>query len=99
MNNPVWAKIVKNAWKYKRSSAFDHVGERGSIKLDNYKVIESKEWRDYLKENDLEMAEEIRVKTNRGLVVGTDRFIKGLEKRLNRSLKCLCQGRSKKEGR
>ena len=98
-NNPIRAKIVKNAWEYKWSSASDHAGsrERGPIKLVNYKAIKLKDWRDYLKEDDPDMVDEMRLKTNRGLVVGTDRFIKTLEKKLGRSLKCLRQGRPEKE--
>ncbi|MCK4810049.1 MAG: hypothetical protein KAS99_03815 [Candidatus Omnitrophica bacterium] len=42
------------------------------------------------------MIDEIRLKTNRGLVVGTDEFVKALEKKLNRSLKCLCRRRPEK---
>ena len=53
-------------------------------------------WRDYLKENDPEMIDEIRLKTNRRLMVGTDKFVKALEKKLNRSLKYLPQGRPEK---
>ena len=40
--------------------------------------------------------EEIKLKTNGGLVVGKDKFIKDLENILNRSLKCLKWGRPKK---
>ena len=98
-NNPVRANIVKNAWGYRWSSATDHVGDRekGPIKLDSYKALEFKEWRNYLKENDPDMIDEIRLKTNRGLVVGTDSFVKALEKGLNRSLKCLSQSRPNKK--
>jgi len=98
-NNPVRAKIVKDAWKYKWSSASDHVEsrEKGPIKLANYKTIKGEEWRNYLKENDPEMIDEIRLKTNRGLAIGTEKFIKGLEERLERSLNCLRQGRPKKK--
>ena len=98
-NNPVRAKIVKSAWEYKWSSASDHTGNRknGVIKLTNYKGIKFKEWCDYLKENDPDMMGEIRLKTNRGLVVGVDKYVKALEKKLNRSLKCVRQGRPRKE--
>ncbi len=98
-NNPVRAKIVKNAWEYKWSSASDHTGNRknGVIKLTNYEGIEFKEWCDYLKENDPDMIGEIRLKTSRGLVVGVDKYVKALEKKLNRSLKCVRQGRPRKE--
>ena len=99
-NNPVRAKIVKNAWEYEWSSAKDHIGCRNNkplIKLGKYKTIEEKEWKDYLREDDPEMAADIRLKTNRGLVVGTDKFIKKIERTLNRSLKCLKQGRPRKD--
>ena len=38
------------------------------------------------------MLDDIQLKTNRGLDVGTDSFINKLEKLLNRSLKCAKQG-------
>jgi nitrogen regulatory protein PII-like uncharacterized protein len=67
------------------------------IQLSRYKTIEEKEWKDYLREDDPEMTEDIRLKTNIGLVVGTDKFIKKLERTLNRSLKYLKQGRPRKD--
>jgi len=87
----VRAKIVKNAWEYEWSSALDHTGNRknGLIKLASYGGIKIKVWRNYLKENDPEMVDEIRLKTNRGLVVGKDKFVKTLESKLDRSLKCV----------
>jgi len=42
------------------------------------------------------MLDDIQLKTNRGLDVGTDSFINKLEKLLNRSLKCAKQGRPAK---
>ncbi len=98
-NNPVREKKVKNAWEYKWSSAPDHAGNRkkAPIKLTNYEAVKPEEWKSYLKENDPEMVNEIRLKTKRGLVIGADKFIKSLEKKLNRSLKCLGQGRPKKK--
>ncbi len=96
-NNPVRAKIVKKAWEYKWSSAPDHIGKRKKplIKLKAIRYIDN--WKEYLQENDPELTKDIRIKTNRGLVVGTDKFIKKLEKRLNRSLECLSQGRPRKD--
>ncbi|MBU0693761.1 MAG: transposase [Candidatus Omnitrophica bacterium] len=98
-NNPVRIKKVRDAWEYEWSSASDHVGnrEKGPIKLTNYETMTFKEWRDYLKENDRDIVDEIRLKTNRGLAVGTDKFVKALEKTLNRSLKYSRQGRPAKE--
>ena len=57
-NNPVCAKIAKDAWGHEWSSASEHIGDR-----------------------------------EKGLVVGTDKFVKALEKKINRSLKYLPQGR------
>ena len=51
-----------------------------------------------LKESDIEMVNDIKLKTDRGLVVGTNRFVSKLEKILSRSLKCLNQGRPRKDG-
>ncbi len=98
-NNPVRAKITKEAWEYKWSSAADHLGERPNqlINLTKYNTVDEKEWKEYLKETDPDMDKEIRLKTERGLVIGTDKFIKKLEGALNRSLQCLKQGRPKRE--
>ena len=101
-NNPVRAKIVKKAYNYTWSSALDHIAQREKplIKLTRYKWIKNgNDWKEYLKEEDREITNDIRLKTNRGLVVGTDKFIKRLERTLNRSLKCLSQGRPRKENR
>ncbi len=98
-NNPVRAKITRKAWEYEWSSAKEHVedGRKPLINISKYKNIKSgREWKEYLAETDCEMAEEIRLKTNRGLAVGTDKFIETLEGKLNRSLKCVRQGRPRK---
>lgn len=99
--NPIRAKIVKQPWDYEYSSARDHLQQREGeplIKLNlKYQPIPLNEWKEYLQEDDFDMCNEIRLKTTRGLVVGTQSFIKTLEKRLKRSLKCLNQGRPKKE--
>ncbi|MCK5492853.1 MAG: transposase [Candidatus Omnitrophica bacterium] len=97
-NNSVCAKIVKESGEYEWSSGKDHLGlrEKPLIKLKALRGINKTEWKEYLKENDVNINEEIKLKTSRGLVVGTDKFIKDLENRLNRSLKCLKWGRPKK---
>jgi len=95
-NNPVRAKIVKRAWAYEWSSAKDHIGERGKVLIKLKTIKDQKDWKEYLTEDDIEMAQDIRLKTDRGLVVGTDEFIKQLEGKLKRSLKCLKQGRPRK---
>jgi len=95
-NNPVRAKIVKRAWDHKWSSASDHAGEREKPLIKLKDIRDRKGWKEYLQENDPEMTKDMRVKTNRGLVVGTDKFVKKLEKLLKRSLQCLDQGRPRK---
>ena len=98
-NNPLRAKIVKCAWDYEYSSAKEHAKERDKplIKLTEHKNIKyGKQWREYLREDDSQMTQEIRLKTSRGLVIGSDSFLSKLEKLLNRSLKCLRQGRPRK---
>jgi hypothetical protein len=92
--------MVKNAWDYEYSSAKDHVKGRNYplINLVIHKgVEEGRPWQEYLQEDDPCMTEEIRLKTNRGLVIGTNKFITRLEKLLNRSLDCVKQGRPRKD--
>ena len=100
-NNPVRAKIEKQAWEYYWSSAKDHVKHRSNplIRLVKKKGMKyGEEWQEYLQEDDTKMTGEIRVKTDRGLAVGSDKFIRKLEGVINRSLECVKQGRPKKNG-
>lgn len=97
--NPVRAKIVKKAWDYPWSSAKMHIGEDQNPRItlsSRFEMMDEKSWRGYLHEEDEEINKEIRLKTLRGLVVGTQEFISRLEERLNCSLKCLSQGRPKR---
>ena len=57
------------------------------------------EWKRFLRAEDKEMCAEMRVKTGRGLVVGSERFKKTVARRLHRSLECLPPGRPKKSGK
>ncbi len=99
--NPIRANITNNAWDYIWSSAPAHVGMRtGKLivlkkKFDMY----AEEWKTYLCEEDNAMVDEIRLKTKRGLVGGSEAFIKNAEKILKRSLKCLNPGRPREESR
>jgi putative transposase len=97
-NNPVRTKLVDKAWEYNFSSAKDHTEGRDKplIRLKPHSGINcGAQWKEYLQEKDIEMTKDIRIKTSKGLVVGTDRFIKQLEGTLKRSLKCVAQGRPK----
>lgn len=45
------------------------------------------------------MLNDLRIKTQRGLALGSESFIQRLEKKLDRSLACLNPGRPRKEAR
>ena len=98
--NPVRAKIVNNTLDYEWSSARIHAGMRNErfISLGKSFDMSGKEWKAYLYEEDNAMVDEMRLKTKRGLVAGTETFIKNAEKILKRSLKCLDPGRPKRKG-
>ena len=98
--NPVRAKIVKKAWEYPWSSAREHAGGESSSLIElsrRVDIVKQQNWREYLMEEDVPMCEEMRIKTNRGLVIGTNRFVNQLEERLNLSLQCLNPGRPRKK--
>lgn len=59
--------------------------------------MKENKWKGYLIEADQEMVQEIRLKTQRGLAVGTERFLEKVETKLNRSMACLNPGRPKKK--
>jgi hypothetical protein len=61
--------------------------------------MDSKQWKEYLQVEDEPVVEELRLKTQRGLVLGSSGFVKRLEQKLERSLACLNPGRPKKEKR
>lgn len=92
--NPVRAKIAQQAWEYPWSSAREHIGEGGGpIPLSRSFEMSSQEWKEYLTESDDKMDYEIRLKTQRGLAVGSVQFVKDIENKLNRSLSRLGLGR------
>jgi putative transposase len=98
--NPVRAGLSKNAWEYYWSSAQQHVtmSTVGNIAIMNiFPDWNEGDWRTYLATDDAGIDTEIRVKTNRGLVVGDEPYIKRLEQRLQRSLECLPIGRPKRK--
>jgi len=99
--NPVRVGIVENAWDYQWSSARVHAGEaggKGLIAVDTHKFpMDSMQWKEYLQAEDEPVEEELRLKTQRGLVLGSSKFVKRLEQKLERSLACLNPGRPKKE--
>ena len=87
--NPVMAKMVKDPWNYKWSSAKHHMGMETN-KIISDKLVNSliTEWKDFLrtdinkKEIDL-----LRLHERTGRPVGDMNFIEKLEAKINRSLK------------
>jgi putative transposase len=97
--NPVRAKLVKEAWQWQWSSAIEHSGKGhgNSITLGHlFSFIDGneKEWKEFLKAHDdeREMAE-LKRQTMKGLPVGTDIFVKKLEKKLGKVLRAMPRGR------
>jgi putative transposase len=101
--NPVRMGLVQQAWHYRWSSARVHAGQaggRGPLAVNTRKfAMDSKQWKEYLQVEDEPVVEELRLKTQRGLVLGSSGFVKRLEQKLERSLACLNPGRPKKEKR
>jgi len=95
--NPVRAGISETAWAYPWSSASTHVGKSRSLLIveEPFKMT-SEEWEEYLRGDDENFEQDIRIKTQRGMVVATEEFINKAESLLNRSLTCLNPGRPKK---
>jgi len=60
-------------------------------------AFEEAEWKRFLRAEDEEICPEMRIKTGRGLGVGTEKFIGKIENKLRRSLVCKHQGRPRKE--
>jgi len=98
--NPVRAKLVKNPWDWKWSSAKQHAyNEKNDlIKLAEIsKFIEVGNWREFLNEAvDEGFLKEIRKNTKTGRPVGNADFVKKLEKSLKRRLSILQRGRPRK---
>ncbi len=96
--NPVRAKMVKNAWDYKWSSAAYHVGKAASdILIDDSDLLrEVSDWKAYLSENDNEL-EDIRLTTRTGRPFGRHTFVKTAEKITKRVLQPRKAGRPRKK--
>ncbi len=102
-NNPVRAKMVVRPWEYIWSSCRTRMGKEKnaliklSSEIDVLGIYErAKSWKDYLMENDQFFDEDIRLKTSKGLPVGSRIFIESLERKLKRNLTRVRLGRPKK---
>jgi len=100
--NPVRAGIVRKPWRWKWSSAGEHVGQgNGIINLGKITTLidtSAEEWKEYidLVENEEEV-ENIRKHTMLGRPLGAKDFISKLGKRLGKVLSVLPRGRPKKQ--
>ena len=97
-NNPVRAKLAKDAAGWLFSSARCHLGYDKSViplaDIKEYLAIEK--WSAYLKEKSEQVTiEKIRANTLTGRPSGSDSFVTGLEKRFGIRLRPLPEGRPK----
>ena len=93
--NPVRANMVPAAWEYPWSSAHARItqGNNSAISLKETTAINGEDWKAYLQEADEEFLETIRIKTQKGLAIGSKRFLGKMENRLGKILHELKPGR------
>ncbi len=99
--NPVRARVVRQAWRYRWSSAAAHVGETPSDELIDLRAWRRRsaglDWRALLCEPEDELAvHRLRSSTHTGRPLGSDSFVAKLERRLGRRLRPLPVGRPRK---
>lgn len=100
--NPVRAKMVKEPWQWRWSSALEHVNKSVGATLksgDFFKITEMGygRWKEYIGSKDDEnRLNEIKRHTLSGRPLGSNPFIEELEKRFGRRLFALPIGRPKK---
>ncbi|MBU0617220.1 MAG: transposase [Planctomycetes bacterium] len=100
--NPVRARVVRRAWRYRWSSAAAHVGETRSDELIDLRAWRRRsarlDWRALLCEPEDELAvHRLRSHTHTGRPLGSDSFVAKLERRLGRRLRPLPVGRPRKK--
>ena len=100
--NPVRAKLVKRAEDYRWSSALAHIsGIKDNLLSDEWQFDEkeNKSYREFINKDAKEISATIRRATSTGRPLGSEGFIKKLEKILNRNLFPKKGGRPKKKGK
>ena len=100
--NPVRAKLVKNAWDWKWSSAGAHVGKReADINLAQnafLKEVIKDNWKQYLSQKDeAKYVNELRRLTKVGRPFVGEKTLKSLEDKFKMKLKSVPRGRPKKK--
>lgn len=99
-NNPLRAKLVKNAEDWEWSSATEHLYRRkGYLRLVNTGAfLEIGNWKEYLlQDNNEEMMAKIRINTLSGWPLGDTLFIQKLEKLYGKPLIPMPAGRPRKK--
>ena len=87
-NNPVRAKIVQEAEEYHWSSAGGHIHKGKDRILDEcFLEEEIADWREYLRQEDLDEGKKIRGNVNAGRPLGDEGFIDRVEKHLGRTVR------------
>jgi putative transposase len=100
--NPVRARMVRLAWRYRWSSAAAHAGESadesGLLDLDQWRAMFPREqWRRILQRpEDERMTRQVRASLRTGRPLASDRWLARLEARLNRRLRSLPVGRPRR---
>lgn len=100
--NPVRARIVKNAWDWKWSSARAHCGIDpsdgfGVDNLFSYIEIEKSQWKEFLSQEDNHQdIHTIKKETMKGRPIAGEGFIRNLEEKFKRILVTKPKGRPKK---
>ncbi len=97
--NPVRARLVRKAWRYKHSSAAAHVSGQdaaGLLDLAAWRERRPPDWQAVLEDRQEGPAvERMRRHTSRGRPLGSDRWLAKMEARLGRRLRPLPVGRQK----
>ena len=102
--NPVRAKLVRRAWRYRWSSAAAHCGQpdrSGLLDMAKWaKLSRGWDWSAALTEpQDDEVVSRLRLGTSRGRPVGSEKFLSKLERLAGRRLRPLAVGRPPKKRR
>jgi putative transposase len=100
--NPIRARMVRLAWKYRWSSAAAHVGAAddalGVLDPDSWTMFSPSQWRRLLQhEDDEKMVKRLGSALRTGRPLASDRFLAKLEAKLSRRLRPLPVGRPRKK--
>jgi putative transposase len=99
---PLRARLVRRAWRYPWSSADAHCGGRDESELLDLrawqKILAGADWRAALAQpEDEAFVKRLRLKTSSGWPLGSDRFVRRLERVLGRPLRPRPVGRPRKK--